>query len=188
MEDYKFTCTSAVYNESEDFILASMHDGSDLIQGISVLVPGQADGDIVTHIKLDFSETVRRNEFQIYSISESHNGLYFLYGAFFSDEDNKEDLIGSPIVFVISQKIDSATTIEGLKAQKAIRYLYKIDFTAHAYDSLDEDTGNLPVMRTLSIQNSRDVEVFLLSVNHSTTPIVLKRNKDNFTVFKFDST
>ena len=49
-------------------------------------------------------------------MSEYHSGVIFIYTAFFTSDEDKEDGVGTPLMFAITKDITPQVSIEALKA------------------------------------------------------------------------
>ena len=79
-------------------------------------------------LDLDLSDQCKRNLFRAYHITDYAKGTIFLFGAFYENDEAKEDNIGSPIVFVFTVDLNSSSEIGALKKEKnAFQYYFETD-------------------------------------------------------------
>ena len=60
-------------------------------------------------MKLDFKKETRRNQFKAYFMTEYQNGTSFIFSSFYKDDDEKNENIGSPCVFVLNIDLNFQT-------------------------------------------------------------------------------
>jgi hypothetical protein len=86
---------SAIYNQSGTFIIGLPNEGSEDQDHIHVFKAGELQNLAkLTSIKLDFADEIKRNHFRTYFITEYEHGVAFIYGAFYKDDESKDDNIG----------------------------------------------------------------------------------------------
>jgi len=113
-------CRSAIYNEAGSFTIALLNEDNEEQDHLFIFKGDQ----LVSSIKLDFAETVTRNEFRAYSISEYHKGTVLILGSFFPCDDDKDAFIGKPIIFSITSDLTADTTLDHLKSSNSIQYYF----------------------------------------------------------------
>ena len=98
------------------------------------------DGNAINRITLDFPDEVKRNYYRAYSMTEYENGTAFIYTAFFTCDGDRDDNIGTPLIFVVNEDLAKPNlTIEALKSRtNAIQYFFETDIL-HNNDE-DEDS------------------------------------------------
>jgi hypothetical protein len=127
---------SAIYNQSGAFIIGLPNEDSEDQDHIHVFKAGELQNlAMLKSIKLDFPQEVRRNHFRTYFITEYEHGVAFIYGAFYATDDNRDDNLGTPLIFTVGEDITDATSFERLKP--SIQYFYDTD-AEHNNDE-DED-------------------------------------------------
>lgn len=60
----------------------------------------------INSIKLWYPQEIKRNYFKTYYMSEFENGTSFIYSSFFESDDDKDELCGMTLVFVLNSEID----------------------------------------------------------------------------------
>jgi hypothetical protein len=77
-------------------------------------------------------------------MTDFENGTSFVYSAFYRDEDDEENNVGSPLIFIINKDLSPTVRFEDLKrTPNAIQYFFSTD---HAHNT-DDDDGTLPVVK-----------------------------------------
>ena len=66
-------------------------------------------------MKLDFPKESKRNFFNAYYITDYKNGTTAIFSAIYENDEDQEENIGMPLVFIINQEINDQLSIESLK-------------------------------------------------------------------------
>ena len=109
----------------------------------------KSGGDLskpINSIHFDLEKECKRNYFRLYSATMFENETSFICGAFFTSDDDVENLIGMPIIFALNQDIHEKTTWSDLYGSKsnALKYFYNTDL---AHNGDDDADGSQPIIK-----------------------------------------
>lgn len=83
--------------------------------------------------------------FRPYSITDYVDGVTFIMAAFYANEEQESDMIGSAITFIINEELNAKSSMAALKAKKnALQYFVYADLE-HNCD--EDEGGKTPTIR-----------------------------------------
>ena len=108
---------SAVYNATGNEIIALLNRKD---KGFSephiTIIKSIENFNEKNEIKFDFPNEIKRNEFQAYYITDYEGGTFFVYSAFYTSDGEREDNLGTPLVFAINSDLNMRTKFNDLKS------------------------------------------------------------------------